>query len=317
MDNTYRSRISLRRQLLRDNHDDVLRLNTVAEPAVTEFYTWLVKTYLPRRHPTLFTLSDSGLQNHITAETLPLHPPSPSEALRLIGSHIDTDFLFLLPTPTPNPPPVTTPIPSSAPSLDPSTPKYHLSAFITCFPSGFSTSQKLGLQLSDIHAPVPGYAQKLERSMDRFFANLPVGKIVRRCNWTVTTHRELFCLAGNHFVWAGEEGGIGGGEDGVEGGGLGLSLEDKVHKEQQDVNIQNCALRCERQTLHRLPETKALVFAFKTYLYGLDEVRDEGSGEEMAEAIDGMGMGNVPEMRVYKRQVVWGETVKAYLRGEG
>jgi hypothetical protein len=59
-----------------------------------------------------------------------------------------------------------------------------------------------------------------------------------------------------------------------------------------------------------------VVFAFKTYQYPMREVRDEGSGEALCEAIDGMATGSVPGMTVYKKQVVWGEKVKAFLRGE-
>lgn len=73
-------------------------------------------------------------------------------------------------------------------------------------------------------------------------------------------------------------------------------------------------LRIERQTLHRLPGTGALVFGFKTYRYGLDEVKREGSGGELAAAVDGLKEASVPEMNTYKRGVVWGEKVKAYLR---
>jgi hypothetical protein len=54
----------------------------------------------------------------------------------------------------------------------------------------------------------------------------------------------------------------------------------------------------------------------KTYQYSIRELRDEGSGEALALAIDGLGTGSVPEITVYKRQVVWGEKVKAFLRGE-
>lgn len=73
-------------------------------------------------------------------------------------------------------------------------------------------------------------------------------------------------------------------------------------------------LRCERQTLHRLPQTKALVFAFKTYLYPLREIKEEGKGEELAAAIEGLETGSVPQMMFYKRGVVWGEAVKRFLR---
>lgn len=73
-------------------------------------------------------------------------------------------------------------------------------------------------------------------------------------------------------------------------------------------------MRCERQVLHRLPETKALVFSVKTYLYGLREIKEEGNGERLVEAIEGLKKGSTPEMFFYKRGVVWGEGVKAYLR---
>jgi hypothetical protein len=66
--------------------------------------------------------------------------------------------------------------------------------------------------------------------------------------------------------------------------------------------------------LHRLPETKALVFSFKTYLYPRSEIKEQGLGEELAQAIDGLKEGSVPAMHFYKRGVVWGEAVKEYLR---
>jgi hypothetical protein len=84
----------------------------------------------------------------------------------------------------------------------------------------------------------------------------------------------------------------------------------------EDVRPEECRLRCERQTLHRLERTGALVFAFKTYLYHLDEVVEEGLGEEMASAIEGLGKGSVPAVEVYKRAVVWRRRVVEYLRRE-
>ena len=66
--------------------------------------------------------------------------------------------------------------------------------------------------------------------------------------------------------------------------------------------------------LHRLPKTRALVFSFKTYLYPLRDIKEEGLGEELAQAIDGLKEGSVPAMHFYKRGVVWGEAVKAFLR---
>lgn len=133
--------------------------------------------------------------------------------------------------------------------------------------------------------------------MDRFFARLEVGRAVRRANWTVTTHDQLFTEGGTHLY-----------EDVNETAKTGLEEQER------EVVVENCRLRSERQTLHRLPETKALVFGFKTYLCTLEEVKADGDEEALAEAIEGFKRGSVPEMEFYKRGVVWGEKVKGYLR---
>ena len=56
------------------------------------------------------------------------------------------------------------------------------------------------------------------------------------------------------------------------------------------------------------------MFAFKTYMYPLREIKERGLGEEMAEAVDGLKEGNVPEMHFYKRAGEWEDAVKKYLR---
>ena len=66
--------------------------------------------------------------------------------------------------------------------------------------------------------------------------------------------------------------------------------------------------------MNRLPKSEAILFAFKTYMDSLRDVKLEGIGEELADAIDGLKSGTVPTMGVYKRAPVWGEAVKDYLR---
>ena len=94
--------------------------------------------------------------------------------------------------------------------------------------------------------------------------------------------------------------------------GSAAELDAEIERQRRGVEVDACRLRCERQTLHRLPQTQALVFAFKTYQYKLGDVRAEGSGPAMAEAIEGLGLGNV-DMTIYKRGVVWGEKVRQFL----
>lgn len=128
--------------------------------------------------------------------------------------------------------------------------------------------------------------------------------MVRRANWTVTGTPELFTQGGTHFHSQ---------PDSHEAGGLQAEIEEARRK----LNVTDMRVRCELQTLHRLQGTGALVFAFKTYQYTLQEIRDEGQGsaEALAEATEGFARGSVPEMEHYKRAVVWGEVVRDFLRG--
>ena len=299
MDKTYDSRVRLRRDLIETHEQDTVACNPKGSDAVLELYHWLTTIYLPRRFPQYFILnggdkksSSTTLFNTLTNECIPLQPSSPTSALKILGAHVDTDFFILLPNST--------------------TGKYHLEAFLNCFPSGFNARLKLSLPLAAVHQPVPGYQEKIEKSMDRFFASLPNGRIVKRANWGITTTRELFVLEGTH----------GHVEDAnslpnadAHPPGEGATKRDRESGEEDDhLDLHECVLRCERQTLHRLPNTGALVFAFKTYQYELADIRDEGNGEALAEAIDGLKAGNVPSMNVYKRAAVWGERVKEFLR---
>ena len=111
-----------------------------------------------------------------------------------------------------------------------------------------------------------------------------------------------------------------------------------------DEEADKARLRVELQGLWRLRESKGVVFGFKTYLYGLREVRGEvvhlegegegregggdgegasgdggkrektKMGEALARAIEGLGEGNAPGMWRYKGAVKWGGAVVRWLR---
>lgn len=354
MDKTYLSRLSLRKQLLAKHPDVVRAVNIQDQDpqtndeiwdAIYEWYAFVMGTYLPTRYPTMFRLlrpSNSNdnkgtqVESLVTGLKVPVDPEelvrsfsqsednamagyevpsvesdSQSEYRRTkdgllhlfdtLASWIDEDFLILLP--------------SRPSALDKDQePKYHLQAYATYFPSGFDTRTKLSKPLSEIHAPVPGYKQKLEKSMDRFFDKLEVGRAVLRVNWSIMTKGTgLFAAFGglhdhsspsdtaSRDTKAGERG-----DEGDEGD----DEEIKVDGFDGDETY----VRCERQTLHRLPKTKALVFAFHTYLYPIQDIKDEGLGEDLAVAIDGLKEGSVPGIYPYKRGPYWGEAVKAFLR---
>lgn len=70
----------------------------------------------------------------------------------------------------------------------------------------------------------------------------------------------------------------------------------------------------EFQTLTRLPKTNAILFSFKTYLYPVKDIKEEGLGPQFADAIEGLKLGNAPGMWIYKGGIRWGKSVCEYLR---
>jgi hypothetical protein len=157
MDKTYLERIKLRRQVIAMETKNVVEVNPVATDAVKELYEWVIGVYLPKRFPNMFSLlphevlegkqadgqAGGYLHNLVTDEHIPLVSPlDPVEALKILGSHVDNDFLLLLPTPDPN-----ATLIRVNPTPDPPCP-YYLHAYILTFPSGFNTSKKFGLPLA-------------------------------------------------------------------------------------------------------------------------------------------------------------------------
>lgn len=168
MDKNYLDRVTLREKLMEQHPDQVSGAEFSAKPAVDEFYIWLVGTYLPTRFPTMFQLQSQKESPHllhcrVTRKDYSLKPDvNPVVTLRTMGGLVDDDLLFLLPSEDGD--------------------GYKLKAFVTCFPNGFNTADKLNLKLRDIHKPVPGYKEKLETSMDRYLGRLKVGKFIKRAN---------------------------------------------------------------------------------------------------------------------------------------
>lgn len=163
MDKNYLDRVTLRKKVIAEYPSTVVGHLPGTQAAVKELYELFTKTLLPVRWPSMFKSADGQVQNLVTGDIIPSNcPESVFEALGHIGRNLDEDFLILLPSDDGD--------------------GHTLKAFVACFPSGFDTSKKMGLKLRDIHTPVPRYKEKLQTSMDRYFAKLEVGKFARRVN---------------------------------------------------------------------------------------------------------------------------------------
>lgn len=112
---------------------------------------------------------------------------------------------------------------------------YRLTAAAVAFPTDWRLDEKMGLPLTAIHAPIHGYSEQLAAGVDHFFATLNAGAIFGRSNWFV-----------------------------VASGALRYLPTDAPAERFAHVNADNAGrtlfIRCERQTLRRLPLSGAVLF---------------------------------------------------------
>jgi hypothetical protein len=126
--------------------------------------------------------------------------------------------------------------------LQDSTAGYRLTAASLCAASFWRLEDKLGHGIDSIHAPVPDYQQQLAPQLSRFFRRLEVERPVWRSNWSL-----------------------------VASPGLNQRSELDVETGADAVLY----LRVERQTLRRLPRSRALVFTIRVYVHPLAPVLEQ------------------------------------------
>lgn len=112
---------------------------------------------------------------------------------------------------------------------------YRLTAAAVAFPTDWRIEDKLGLALTAVHAPIHGYAEQLASGVDHFMATLPVGPIYGRANrFVVDSDAWRYLPTGDPATRFGH----------VTSANAGDTL----------------FVRCERQTLRRLPDSHAILF---------------------------------------------------------
>ncbi len=121
---------------------------------------------------------------------------------------------------------------------------YRLIGAAVAWPTDWHPADKLGLPLVAMHAPIHGYEEQLASGVDHFMARLKPGRIFGRCNWFVAPTPSLRWIdtAPPAETFAA-----------VTAGNAGETL----------------FVRCERQTLRRLPETGAILFTIGVYVASL------------------------------------------------
>ena len=108
----------------------------------------------------------------------------------------------------------------------------------------------IGMNFMEWHGPVP-LAHQLgvfERAL-KFLLNLQQGKPVRRLNWTMTINPRLDTSPENYHKWGPDRATV-----------TPENVGNKVH------------LRCELQSLWRLPRSNAILFVIRCYLIKMEEL---------------------------------------------
>jgi len=128
--------------------------------------------------------------------------------------------------------------------------EYRLTGGAVGFPTDWRLAGKMGLPLTSVHAPIHGYREQLAGAVDHFMKSLKVGPIFGRANWFVVPNDNLRYLP----------------DESSEDNFAGLSVENAGKR---------LFVRCERQTLRRLPKTMAVLFTISVDVVPLESLGKE------------------------------------------
>jgi dimethylamine monooxygenase subunit A len=229
--------LAAKRLLLATRHAEIVAVQPAAAAPAAELLALLAQ-HLQHFHAETFRSDGELLENRATAERWNLVRPA-LHPLDLCGRLVQEDFCLLAAADGP----------------------YRLVGATLASPSRWRLADKMGAALPAIHDPVPGYAEELERPVDRFFAALKPARPVWRVNWTIADDPAPFQpvrIPAPAPITPGNAGAL-------------------------------LSLRVERQTLRRLPETGAIVFTIRTYITRLDAaIATAAAARELAALIRDM-----------------------------
>ena len=129
--------------------------------------------------------------------------------------------------------------------------KYFLGAASLCAPSNWSLKEKFNGSLLELHKDVPSYEREIGNRVNNLFNKLPNDRIFQRFNWSIYEEATLFQPAkSKSFV-----------------------------ERSKTITNKNAGdrlfIRVERQTIRRLPKTKAIAFTIRVHVDPLSSIKDD------------------------------------------
>jgi hypothetical protein len=228
LEHTYAERVKQRVELLEKYGPMVLQAMTGSELATKELMEMCLQFYCAR-YPQYFRLDLDKMifHNSILGTHTDLRATEP---LQVLMQNVPEDFGIML--------------------RDPDTGIYVLRGGVICSSLGWNLASKAGMKLHEIHEPIPDYKEKMQFSMDRYFAKKPTDKAIQRGSWGLEIDEPLFMPPNDPH--------------------------EKL-REAQDPNttLDRVHLRVDWQTLRRLPLSGAVIFNFKALFTPVSEFRDE------------------------------------------
>ncbi|KAK5133230.1 hypothetical protein LTR08_008065 [Meristemomyces frigidus] len=224
----YVERVKQRVELFRKYGPMVLQSLPGSEIATKELMEMCLQ-FLCARYPHYFRLDSDSMvfHNGILKTQTDLRTMEP---LHVLLHNVPEDFAMTL--------------------RDPKTGIYSFRAGVICSSLGWNLGSKIGMNLDEIHEPIPDYKEKMQFSMNRYFSKKPTDKAIQRGSWGVEIDEPLFMPPND--------------------------LHEKLRETQDPTHtIERCHLRVDWQTLRRLPLSGSIVFGFKAMFTPVTQFRDE------------------------------------------
>lgn len=235
LDNHYPKYHASKSKRLSERTEKCVHTDPQAYEAALELLDELVK-YLPARYPTLFRRTAVGIDNIWSGESFNTTERPLREDPMAIAARLVQDDLALM--------------------IEKDDGRYYLMAGAILLAGFWRLSDKVGMPLEDIHTSgdVPHYREKLHKGMANFFRRLRCDQLYSRNNYFIQVDDSLA------WSWS-----IGDEDSPV----VSWSTAEK------DKAVQHHWFRSERQSLRRLPKTRAVCFTIRTYFHPVTELAQE------------------------------------------
>lgn len=280
IDKSYCSQIEAKKELYKSYMADIFVSRSDDES--TELCKWeffeLLIQHLLARFPNIFEMKgEDYIVNKVTQEVISIKKEGSSEDPLLRAGKLTQDDWIIL-------------------QYDTDLAMYVLTAGVLCFPSDWSLREKFNKPMDAIHEPVKPYTEHLKEKVNKLFVRMKPEKPMWRANWGIFSSlkdtTDLFIHPNRQLHRVGDP--------------------DSKLPFEGELTGKKLYLRCEYQTLKKLPRTGAMVFGIRTYMRHLEDLKHHPNStiNSLLESIETLD----EEFLSYKGGDIWKDATVQYLK---